>query len=175
MSTSTAPLVRPATAADMAAVTQIYAYEVLHGLATFEETPPDEAEMTSRFDALRAGGFPYLVAEIDGVVMGYAYAGPYRVRPAYRHSIESSVYVDAAARGRGVGRALLAGLVAACEDKEWSQMVAVIGNSENHGSIQLHAGRGFHVTGTLQAVGFKLGQWVDTVIMQRALRNTLDK
>ena len=175
MSTSTAPLVRPATAADMAAVTQIYAYEVLHGLATFEETPPDDAEMTSRFDALRAGGFPYLVAEIDGVVMGYAYAGPYRVRPAYRHSIESSVYVDAAARGRGVGRALLAGLVAACEDKEWSQMVAVIGNSENHGSIQLHAGRGFHLTGTLQAVGFKLGQWVDTVIMQRALRNTLDK
>ena len=91
MSTSTAPLVRPATAADMAAVTQIYAHEVLHGLATFEETPPDEAEMASRFDALRAGGFPYLVAEIDGVVMGYAYAGPYRVRPAYRHSIESSV------------------------------------------------------------------------------------
>lgn len=175
MSAPNAPLVRPATADDMAAVTQIYAHEVLHGLATFEETPPGEAEMNSRFDALRAGGFPYLMAELDGAVMGYAYAGPYRVRTAYRHSIESSVYVDSSARGRGVGRALLAALVTACEGKEWAQMVAVIGNSENHASIQLHTGCGFQPTGTLQAVGFKLGQWVDTVIMQRALLNTLNK
>lgn len=175
MITSNAPFVRLATAADMVSVTQIYAHEVLHGLATFEEIPPSEAEMTSRFEALREGGFPYLVADVDGTVVGYAYAGQYRTRPAYRHSVESSVYVSAATRGRGIGRKLLEALVTSCEDKEWAQIVAVIGNSENHRSIQLHAASGFQLTGTLKAVGFKLGQWVDTVIMQRSLRNTLYK
>jgi phosphinothricin acetyltransferase len=161
--------VRDATRDDMAAVQAIYAPYVLHGLATFEESPPDAAQLARRLDAVRAQGLPYLVAELDGRVVGYAYAAEYRARPAYRHTIEDSVYVLEAMRGRGVGRALLAQLLARCELGPWRQMLAVIGDSANAGSIGLHAGLGFEHAGVLRSVGFKLGRWVDTVLMQRPL------
>jgi L-amino acid N-acyltransferase YncA len=162
-------LVRDATAADMAAIQAIYAPEVLRGIATFEETPPNVEEMRARRAAVRALGLPYLAAVLDGRIVGYAYATAYRPRPAYRHTIEDSVYVAAGMQRRGVGRALLAGLIARCEQGPWRQMIAVIGNRGNDGSIGLHAAQGFRPVGTLEAVGFKLGQWVDTVLMQRPL------
>lgn len=161
--------VRDATKDDMPAVQAIYAPYVLHGLATFEEVPPDAAELTRRLDAVRALGLPFLVAEIDGQVVGYAYAAEHRSRPAYRHTIEDSVYVLETMRGRGVGRALLAELLARCEQGPWRQMLAVIGDSANAGSIALHTGLGFLHAGALTSVGFKLGRWVDTVLMQRPL------
>jgi len=162
-------LVRDATAADMAAIQAIYAHEVLHGLATFEETPPDVDEMRTRRAAVRAAGLPYLTAELDGRVVGYSYATAYRPRPAYRQTIEDSVYVAEGMQRRGVGRALLGALIARCEQGPWRQMIAVIGNRGNDGSIGLHAAHGFRHVGTLEAVGFKLGRWVDTVLMQRDL------
>lgn len=161
--------VRDAAEADMPAVQAIYAHEVLHGLATFEETPPAVAEMMSRRESVLALGMPYLAAERDGRVVGYSYASAYRPRPAYRFAIENSVYVAPDARRLGVGRALLAALIARCEAGPWRQMIAVIGDRENDGSIGLHAAHGFRHTGTLEAVGYKLGRWVDTVIMQRPL------
>jgi phosphinothricin acetyltransferase len=161
--------VRDAAAADMPAIREIYAREVLQGLATFEKSPPTVAEMQARRDAIVRGGTPYLVAEIGGRIAGYSYASAYRPRPAYRHTIEDSVYVAEDMQRRGVGRALLAGLIARCEQGPWRQMIAVIGDSENGGSIGLHAGHGFRHAGTLEAVGYKLGRWVDTVVMQRPL------
>jgi L-amino acid N-acyltransferase YncA len=161
--------VRDATKDDMPAVQAIYEPYVLRGLATFEEVPPDLAELTRRLEAVRAAGLPYLVCQMQGVVAGYAYAGEYRARPAYRHTVEDSVYVHEGLRGRGVGRALLAELVARCEQGRWRQMLAVIGDSANAGSIRLHASLGFSHVGVLTSVGFKLGRWVDTVLMQRAL------
>jgi len=162
-------MVRDATAADMAAIQAIYAHEVLHGLATFEETPPDVDEMQARRAAVRAAGLHYLAAQLDGRVVGYSYATAYRPRPAYRHTIEDSVYVAEGMQRRGVGRALLAALIARCEQGPWRQMIAVIGDRRNDGSIALHAAHGFRHVGTLEAAGFKLGRWVDTVLMQRAL------
>jgi phosphinothricin acetyltransferase len=161
--------VRDATNADIPAIEQIYAREVLHGLATFEEIPPTADELLSRRENVLALGLPYLVAELDGRVAGYCYAMTYRPRPAYRNTIEDSVYVADGMQGRGVGRALLGALIARCETGPWRQMVAVIGDSGNTGSITLHARLGFRHAGTLEAVGFKLGRWVDTVLMQRAL------
>ncbi|HEX6198234.1 MAG TPA: GNAT family N-acetyltransferase [Jiangellaceae bacterium] len=162
-------LVRNAHDADMRAVQRIYAHEVTTGLATFEEVPPTVDEMLARRDAILAAGLPYLVAELDGAAVGYSYATAYRPRPAYRHTAEDSVYVAPEAQGNGVGRALLTELVARCADAGIHQVIAVIGNSGNAGSIALHKSLGFHHVGTLTAVGYKFGRWVDTVLMQRDL------
>jgi len=161
--------VRPAAVEDIAAIQVIYAHHVLHGLASFEIEPPPVAEMRQRFDAVRAGGFPYLVAVEGDAVLGYAYASAYRARPAYRYTVEDSVYVAADAAGRGVGRQLLSRLIAECERAGCRQMLAVIGDSANAASIGLHRACGFTMAGTLHAVGFKFGRWVDSVLMQRAL------
>lgn len=162
--------VRPAQIEDMASVLAIYAHYVLTGLATFEEIPPSVEEMLSRRAKIVAAGFPYLVAMRQGAVVGYCYASSYRPRPAYRFSVEDSVYVDNNCVGERIGTALLEALIACCMDGPWHQMLAVIGNSGNTGSIALHRRLGFQPVGTITAVGFKLGQWVDTVMMQRALK-----
>lgn len=161
--------VRDATADDVPAVVDIYTPQVLLHSATFEEVPPTVPEMAARRDGILAAGLPFLVAERDGAILGYAYAGPYRARPAYRHTVENSVYVREGLAGQGIGGALLAALVARCEAGPWRQMVAVIGDSGNAASIALHRRHGFAPVGTLRAVGFKHGRWVDTVLMQRAL------
>jgi len=162
-------IVRDAAEADLPAVQAIYARHVLHGLASFEEVPPETAELAARRAAVLAQGLPYLAAEIEGRLVGYAYAGAYRPRPAYRHTIEDSVYVADGQAGRGIGRALLAGLIERCEAGPWRQMVAVIGDSSNTASIALHEALGFSRVGTFRSIGFKFGRWVDTVLMQRAL------
>ncbi|CEJ15685.1 N-acyltransferase YncA [bacterium YEK0313] len=167
--TTTGILVRDARPEDMVAVQAIYAHHVLHGLATFEETPPSVDEMLERRSAVLAAGLPYLAAEREGRVVGYSYATGYRPRPAYRHTIEDSVYVAEGLGGRGIGTQLLGALIARCEAGPWRQMLAVIGDSGNEGSIALHRRLGFQPAGTLRSVGFKLGRWVDTVLMQRAL------
>lgn len=161
--------VRDAAAEDMAAVQAIYAKHVLHGLATFEEVPPSTEEMRSRRAAVLELGLPYLVAEMEGEIVGYSYATRYRPRPAYRHTIEDSVYIADGLSGKGIGTALLGKLIARCEAGAWRQMIAVIGDSANSGSISLHRRLGFRTMCTLPAVGFKFGRWVDSVIMQRAL------
>jgi phosphinothricin acetyltransferase len=162
-------VIRAAIAADIPAITAIYDHAVRHGTASFELDPPDAAEMARRFHALADGGFPYLVAETDGAVAGYAYAGAYRPRPAYRWSVEDSVYVAPALHRRGVGRALLARLVAAAEQRGFRQMVAVIGDSAQVPSIELHRAAGFRLIGTVENVGHKFDRWLDTVLMQRTL------
>src|SRR6185295_5353893 len=163
------PLIRPATPADIPSITRIYDQAVREGTASFEIAPPDEPEMTRRFESLRAGGYPYLVADVAGAIAGYAYAGPYRARPAYRWTVENSVYVDVAARRRGVGRVLLARLIAESAARGYRQMIAVIGDSANASSIELHRAAGFRMVGTFDNVGFKFGRWLDSVLMQRAL------
>jgi phosphinothricin acetyltransferase len=160
---------RDAAEADMEAVARIYAHHVEHGLATFEEVPPTDEEMRARRLKALASGAPYLVAEIDGEIVGDCYATPYHARPAYRHTLEDSVYVAPGLGGRGVGGALLAALIARCEAGPWRWMVAIIGDSGNAASIALHRRYGFELVGTLRSVGFKFGRWVDTPIMQRAL------
>ena len=162
-------LLRDAHDDDMDAIQAIYAHHVLHGTASFEEEPPPLAEMQRRRADVLGRGMPYLVAEIDGRVAGYSYASPYRARPAYRFTLENSVYVDPARPRAGIGRALLAALIARCAAGEWQQMIAVIGDSANAPSIGLHAALGFRRIGTLHAVGFKFGRWIDSVLMQRAL------
>jgi L-amino acid N-acyltransferase YncA len=162
-------VVRDATAADMTSIHKIYTYEVLHGLATFEEIPPGVDEMNSRWASIRNQGLPYLVAEIEGRVVGYSCASSYRSRPAYQNTIEDSVYVEQESFGLGFGTSLLSELINRCELLRLGQMVAVIGDSDNIGSITLHRRLGFRMVGTLEAVGFKLGRWVDTVLMQRAI------
>ncbi|VIO73639.1 GNAT family N-acetyltransferase [Bradyrhizobium ivorense] len=162
-------VVRDATERDMSEVQRIYAHHVLSGLATFEEVPPTVDEMLGRREAVLSAGLPYLVADVDGRVAGYCYATAYRPRPAYRHTIEDSVYVLDSLRGRRIGIALLGALIARTEAGPWRQMLAVIGNSGNAGSIALHRRMGFEPVGTLKSVGFKFGQWVDTVLMQRPL------
>ncbi|MBC8130891.1 MAG: N-acetyltransferase [Rhizobiaceae bacterium] len=158
---------RTATAADLAHLTRIYAHAVLHGTATFELTPPDEAEMATRFAALMRQGYPYLVAEDHSErVLGYAYAGPFRNRPAFRWSVEDSIYLAPEATGQGVGRMLLSQLLKLCEAKGFRQMIAVIGDSENTPSIRLHERAGFRTIGIFQSSGFKFGRWIDTVFMQ---------
>ena len=162
--------IRPAAAADLDAIQRIYAHHVLHGLASFEEAPPDRAELTRRWRAIADAGLPYLcAADADGALVGYAYAGPYRPRSAYRFAVEDSVYVAPGAAGRGIGRALLRQLIEICTGLGKRQMIAVIGDSGNAASIALHRACGFALTGTFQAVGFKHGRWVDSVLMQRAL------
>jgi phosphinothricin acetyltransferase len=166
---SRAILVRDARDADMDAVTKIYAAHVLTGLASFEEVPPSLDEMKSRRASVLQLGLPYLVAELNGRVVGYSYATFYRTRPAYRYTVEDSVYVEDGLNGRGIGTALLAELIARCERGPWRQMLAVIGDSGNAGSIALHRRMGFTPAGNLVSVGFKFGRWVDSVFMQRAL------
>lgn len=161
--------IRPATEADLPAITAIYDREVRHGTATFELTPPDLVEMTGRFQALTDAGFPYLAAQLDGKVIGYAYAGPYRPRPAYRFTVENSVYLAPQVHRQGIGRQLLQRLIDECTTRNYRQMIAVIGDSANAGSIGLHSQAGFQMIGTHPNVGFKFGRWLDTVMMQRAL------
>jgi len=160
---------RPATPADIPAITAIYGPNVRDGIASFEYDPPDAAEMAKRQAAILDAGYPYLIAEIDGAVAGYAYASAYRSRPGYRFACENSVYVAPSAQGKGVGRALLARLVDDCTALGYRQMIAVIGNLGNHGSIALHRAAGFTVFGVLPSIGWKLGRWVDCVLMQRPL------
>jgi L-amino acid N-acyltransferase YncA len=164
-----AVLVRDAREQDMPAIQAIYAHEVLYGSASFEEVPPTTDAMLARRASVLELDLPYLAAELEGRVVGYSYATAYRPRPAYRYTIEDSVYVAQGMQGRGIGRALLSALIARCETGPWRQMIAVIGDSGNAGSIALHRQLGFRLVGTFEAVGFKLGRWVDTVHMQRAL------
>jgi L-amino acid N-acyltransferase YncA len=162
-------LVRPSQDPDLDAIAAIYAHAVLHGTASFELDPPSKAEMARRRDAILEGGYPYLVAEKDGVVLGYAYAGAYRTRPAYRSTVEDSIYVAPSAQGQGVGRLLLAALIEECEARDFRLMVAVIGDEESRGSVGLHRSLGFTPVGTLKGIGYKHGRWLSTVLMQRPL------
>jgi L-amino acid N-acyltransferase YncA len=161
--------IRPAAAADLPSITEIYEHAVRFGTATFELIPPDLAEMTRRFESLMDGGFPYVVAAVEGRVVGYAYAGAYRPRPAYRFTVENSVYLQPAIHRRGIGLQLLQWLIAECETRGYRQMIAVIGDSANAASIGVHSRCGFEMIGTHPDVGFKFGRWLDTVMMQRAL------
>ena len=162
--------IRPTRPADLPAITAIYEHAVRFGTATFELEPPDLAEMTRRYQGLMDEGFPYLVAADDGgTVLGYAYAGSYRARPAYRFAVENSVYLDPAAQGRGVGTRLMQALIEESEERGYRLMVAVIGDSANLASIGVHRRTGFEMVGTLQNVGLKFGRWLDTVLMQRPL------
>ena len=167
MPTPGAPSIRPSRPEDVAAITEIYADEVRDGVATFEISPPDGAEMARRREALLADALPHLVAEIDGRVAGYAYAGLYRPRPAYRYTVENSVYVAPWARRRGVARALITALIDACEALGKRQMMAVI--SAGDASIAFHAALGFAEVGRARAVGWKFDRWVDVTTMQRPL------
>jgi phosphinothricin acetyltransferase len=169
MAAMTSISIRAATPADIPAITRIYAHAVTHGTASFELDPPDETEMARRQRALLDGGFPYHVAERGHAVLGYAYAGPYRTRPAYRFTVEDSIYVDPDAQGRGIGRALLDRLIADSEARGFRQMLAVIGDSAQLASIAVHRAAGFHHVGNFQNVGYKFGRWLDSVLMQRPL------
>ncbi|ONG55935.1 GNAT family N-acetyltransferase [Pseudoroseomonas deserti] len=162
--------VRPALDADMDAVAAIYRHHVLHGTATFETEPPTAEDMRQRRIAIAERGLPYLMAEdANGRVLGYAYAGAYRPRPAYRNTLENSVYISEEARGHGIGRRLLEALIQECAALGYRQMVAVIGDSANEASIRLHKALKFQPIGTLRSVGRKHGRWLDTVLMQLAL------
>ena len=172
--TKTEPVdLRPATPPDAPAVAAIYGHHVLHGLGTFEEVPPDIADMAARMAAVLDAGLPWLVAETGGNVVGYACARPYNPRSGYRFCVEDSVFVAADACGMGLGRRLLAALVEACTTLGRTQMVAVIGDSGNLASIRLHAALGFVHVGVLRKLGFKNGRWLDVVLMQRALASVL--
>jgi L-amino acid N-acyltransferase YncA len=164
-----AAAIRPSQDADVAAIAAIYRHHVLHGVASFEELPPDPAEIARRRTEITARGLPYLVAEESGRVVGFCYASRYRARSAYRFTVEDSIYVDEASLGRGVGRALLGALVERCTALGYRQMIAVIGGSDQWPSIGLHRALGFSGVGLLPAVGAKFGGWIDIVLMQRAL------
>jgi phosphinothricin acetyltransferase len=163
------PNVRASRLEDMPSITEIYAHHVVHGLASFELSPPDVGEMLRRRADVLARGLPHLVAEAGGQIAGYAYAAPYRERPAYRFVLEDSIYIHPDYIGRGLGRALLHVLIEACARAGYRQLIAVIGDSGNAASIGLHAACGFVRTGLFPSVGFKFGRWVDSVLMQRAL------
>lgn len=162
-------ILRDARESDMPAVQAIYAHHVIHGTASFELEPPTVEQMLQRRADICANGLPYLVAERDGEVVGYGYATLYRPRPAYRFTVEDSVYVREGMAGFGIGHALLAAVIQHCTASGRRQMVAIIGNSENTASIRLHARLGFRHVGVFESVGFKHGRWLDTVIMQREL------
>ncbi|CCK07708.1 MULTISPECIES: GNAT family N-acetyltransferase [Cronobacter] len=168
--TATKAAIRDVTPGDIDAIRAIYGWHVEHGRASFEETPPTLDEMTARVSAITAQGLPWLVAEMDGIVVGYCYASPWRARPAYRYTLEESIYIDASMVGRGIGSRLLQALIERCEQGPWRQLMAVIGDGENNrGSTRLHRLLGFEVVGSLRSVGFKFGGWRDTLIMQRPL------
>ena len=160
---------RPATLADIPAITAIYAHAVRHGTASFELEPPTEPEMTRRMQAVLDGKFPYLAADIDDKLAGYAYASLYRTRPAYRFTVENSVYVAADMHRRGVGKALLQRLIDECTARGYRQMIAVIGDSDQAASIGVHKACGFESAGNLKSIGWKFGKWLDTPLMQRSL------
>ena len=161
--------VREATSADIEMIQTIYAHYVLRTTASFEEVPPTVTQMLARYDAVRAYNLPYLVAEIDGEVLGYCYAHPFRPRSAYRYTIENSVYVAPFVVRQGIGVALMAKLIARCTQLDYRQMIAVIGDSANISSIALHRRMGFRQEGVLRGVGLKFGRWMDVVIMHRPL------
>ncbi|HWK46353.1 MAG TPA: GNAT family N-acetyltransferase [Stellaceae bacterium] len=169
MTATEACTIRDATADDLPAITAIYQHHVLTGTGSFEEVPPPIDELRRRFDSIRQLGLPYLVAEIAGTVAGYAYASQFRPRSAYRFTVEDSIYVDRHHMGRGVGRVLLDRIIADCTAKGYRQMIAVVGDSANTGSIRLHAAAGFRMIGCHEGVGLKFGRWLDIVMMQRAL------
>ncbi|MFD2206145.1 GNAT family N-acetyltransferase [Kiloniella antarctica] len=154
---------------DLVSITGIYADEVLHGVSSWEEVPPDNEEMSRRRDAIVKGGYPYRVAIKNDQVIGYAYASSYRPRPGYRYTVENSIYVHKDARGLGLGRLLLEDLIVECESRGYRQMIAVIGDSENKPSIDFHKCMGFAQVGVIKSIGFKFGRWMDSVIMQRPL------
>lgn len=162
-------IVRPADAADAAAIQAIYAHHVLHGTGTFEEVPPSLEQMAQRMADVTGRGLPWVVGEEGGKVLGYAYASPFRLRSAYRYTAEDSVYVAPDAQGRGVGRAVLAEVIAACEALGLHQMLAVIGDSANTASIGVHRSLGFEMIGASPGLGFKQGRFLDVVFMQKAL------
>jgi phosphinothricin acetyltransferase len=161
--------IRPARPGDIAAITRIYAHAVEHGTASFEIEAPDDAEMARRRLALLTGGYPYLVAEREGAVAGYAYAGPYRDRRAYDWCVEDSIYIAPQFYCQGIGRLLLTRLVTESEALGFRQMLGVIGDSANTASVAVHAAVGFRLIGAFQSIGFKHGRWLDTVLMQRQL------
>jgi len=161
--------VRAAAQGDLAAIQAIYAHHVLRGLATFEEMPPDVEEMRRRHADVTARGLPYLVAVERSEVLGYGYCAPYRARSAYRYALEDSIYSKDGHLGKGIGTQLLTELLRICEGLGYRQVIAVIGDSANAGSIALHARLGFVRVGTLRSTGYKLGRWVDSVLMQRPL------
>lgn len=163
--------IRPALPSDAADLAAIYGHHVTHGFGTFEEAEPSPQEMAARLQAVTARGLPYLVAETDGKLAGFAYAGPFRTRAAYRYTVEDSVYIAPNRMGQGLGKALLMGVIAACEPLGLRQMMALIGDSSNAGSISLHRSCGFEHIGVFPAVGFKAGRWVDVVLMQRSLNS----
>ncbi len=166
---STELLIRDSRDADVPAFQAIYAHAVLNGAASFEEVPPDVAEMARRRQAVLDGGYPHLAAERDGVTVGYAYASAYRTRIAYRFTVENSVYVQPGLGRQGIGRALLAALIERCEAGPWRRMIAIVGDKTHEASIRLHQQAGFELIGTLPSVGFKFGRWIDTVMLQRPL------
>lgn len=161
--------IRAATPADVPAVTAIYAHAVNTGCASFELAPPDESEMAARLVHITEAGFPWLVAEADGRILGYAYCGTYRTRPAYRFTVENAIYVAPDAHRRGIGRLLIAAVIEKATALGHRQMIAVIGDSANAASIALHTAAGFTPAGVLRAVGWKHGRWLDSVLMQRPL------
>ncbi len=161
--------IRPSTAADVADACEIYAWNVRNGTGTFEIEPPDAAEIARRRDDVIGKGLPWLVAEREGLLLGYAYANHFRPRPAYRYCLEDSIYLAPQAQGQGVGRILLAELLAQCEAAGARQMLAVIGDSENRSSIGVHRALGFESAGILRSAGWKFGRWLDVVLMQKAL------
>lgn len=161
--------IHPCAESDIAAIQAIYAHYVATNLATFELEPPGVPQMLARRADILCGGYPYLVARRDGEVVGYAYGSAWRSRPAYRHTVEDSIYVAPGLRQGGVGSALLRELIRQCEERGFRQMVAVVGNSANTGSLRVHEAQGFTRVGTLGCVGYKFGEWVDTVLMQRPL------
>jgi L-amino acid N-acyltransferase YncA len=162
-------MIRPSAEADMPAITRIYGHAVQHGTGTFELDVPDEASMAQRRADVLGKGLPWLVAERNGAVLGYAYANHFRPRRAYRFCLEDSIYLDESARGQGVGRLLLAELMAQCEARGARQMLAVIGDSANAGSIGVHRACGFEDVGVFKAAGWKFGRWLDVVLMQKSL------
>lgn len=161
--------IRPVREADAPAITRIYAHNVLHGTASWEYDPPGEDEMLKRMRGIVAQGYPYFVTEVDGVVVGYSYASAYRPRIGYRFTVEDSIYVGEAYQRRGIARALLQALIARCGELGFRQMLAVIGDSANTGSVELHRSLGFRLIGTFERIGFKHGRWLDSVQMQRTL------
>ncbi len=161
--------IRSATVVDLSAITAIYEHAVLHGTASFELVPPTLQEMQARFEKVTGNGYPYLVAEMDGAVAGYAYGSAFRERPAYRWSVEDSIYLNPDFHRQGIGSALLDELLKQCAQLGFRQMIAIIGDSENHGSIGLHKALEFELVGTMKNSGQKFGRWIDTVIMQKSL------